>query len=57
MSCASITTRAAPEMLRITRAPRGNWLVAGVGDFLATPCSNDPFATEIVAVPTRPIER
>jgi hypothetical protein len=44
-------------MLRITRAPRGNWLVAGVGDFLATPCSNDPFATEIVAVPTRPIER
>jgi exodeoxyribonuclease V gamma subunit len=44
-------------MLKIHRASRGDWLVAGLADLMADPGSKDPFAPEIVAVPTRGIER
>ena len=44
-------------MLIVHRASRGDWLVAGLAELLATPVTGDAFAPEIVAVPTRGIER
>jgi exodeoxyribonuclease V gamma subunit len=44
-------------MLMVHRASRGDWLVAGLASLLAAPASADPFAPEVVAVPTRGIER
>jgi exodeoxyribonuclease V gamma subunit len=44
-------------MLVVHRASRGDWLVAGLADLLATPAAADPFTPEVVAVPTRGIER
>ena len=42
--------------LHLHRAERSDRLVAGLADLLATPLP-DPFATEVVAVPTRGVER
>ena len=42
--------------LHLHRAERSDPLVAGLADLLATPLP-DPFATEVVAVPTRGVER
>jgi exodeoxyribonuclease V gamma subunit len=44
-------------MLVVHRASRGDWLVAGLAELLRTPASDDPFAAEVVSVPTRGIER
>ncbi len=43
-------------MLHIHRAERADALVTGLGELLRTP-SGDPFAAELVAVPTRGVER
>lgn len=43
-------------MLRIHRAERADRLVEALADVLAAPL-DDPFAPEVVAVPTRGVER
>jgi len=43
-------------MLHVHRAERADGLVDALGDLLATPPA-DPFAAEVVAVPTRGMER
>ena len=43
-------------MLHVHRADRADALVTALGDLLATPLA-DPFAQEIVSVPTRGVER
>src|SRR5215207_11433107 len=43
-------------MLHVHRAERADGLVAALGTLLATPPA-DPFAAEVVAVPTRGMER
>ncbi len=47
---------APPPVLRIHPEPHACALVAHLGDLLAVPAS-DPFAREVVAVPTRGVER
>ena len=44
-------------MLVTHRASRGDWLIAGLADLLLTPAGDDPFEPDVVAVPTRGIER
>ena len=43
--------------LHIHRAERADRLVAGLADLLADPTDSNPFAAEVVAVPSRGIER
>src|SRR3954454_1861702 len=43
-------------MLHVHRAERADGLVAALGDLLSAPLG-DPFATEVVSVPTRGMER
>jgi exodeoxyribonuclease V gamma subunit len=45
------------DVLIVHRASRGDWLIAGLAELLAAPVTDDAFAPEVVAVPTRGVER
>ncbi|MDQ2754444.1 MAG: exodeoxyribonuclease V subunit gamma, partial [Actinomycetota bacterium] len=44
-------------MLAVRRASRGDWLVDGLADLLNQRSGDDPMVPEVVAVPTRGVER
>ena len=51
-----ITPRYVPDMLHVHRAERADRLADGLAETLLAPLE-DPFAPDVVAVPTRGIER